>query len=235
MKYMGSKNRIAKYIIPIMLAHRSKEMPWVEPFVGGANIIDKVGGDRIGCDLDLYLIEALTSIRDFVDELPKNNLEFTESDYKRLRTSDDYQHKGYAGFAFSYGAKWLGGWRRDKTESRDYVGEAFRNALKQTENIQGVLFKNESYQDLEFTVKSLIYCDPPYDGVTSYRSKFNHKVFWEWCRDRSKDGHVLFVSEYSAPSDFECLWERELSSSLTKDTGSKKAVEKLFRFVAEER
>ena len=39
---MGSKNRIAKEILPIMLAHRTPEMAWVEPFVGGANVIDKV-------------------------------------------------------------------------------------------------------------------------------------------------------------------------------------------------
>lgn len=36
MKYMGSKNRIAKYILPIMLREaESKEIDtWVEPFVG---------------------------------------------------------------------------------------------------------------------------------------------------------------------------------------------------------
>lgn len=47
---MGSKSRIAKYIIPIMQAHRKEDMTWVEPFVGGANVIDKVGGKRIGID-----------------------------------------------------------------------------------------------------------------------------------------------------------------------------------------
>jgi DNA adenine methylase len=41
MKYMGSKNRIAKYILPIMLKERGQRI-WVEPFVGGANMIDKV-------------------------------------------------------------------------------------------------------------------------------------------------------------------------------------------------
>ena len=36
MKYMGSKNRIAKYILPIMLKDRKPNQYWVEPFVGGA-------------------------------------------------------------------------------------------------------------------------------------------------------------------------------------------------------
>ena len=34
MKYMGSKNRLAKHILPIMLKDRGGK-PWVEPFVGG--------------------------------------------------------------------------------------------------------------------------------------------------------------------------------------------------------
>jgi DNA adenine methylase len=34
MKYMGSKNRIAKEILPIMLKERGQRT-WVEPFVGG--------------------------------------------------------------------------------------------------------------------------------------------------------------------------------------------------------
>ena len=77
MKYMGSKNRIAKYILPIMLAKRGSNQYWVEPFVGGANMIDKVSGKRIGSDSNFYTISALIAIRDYVDELPKNNKEFT--------------------------------------------------------------------------------------------------------------------------------------------------------------
>jgi DNA adenine methylase len=44
----------------------------------------------------------------------------------------------------------------------------------------------------------------------------------------SDRGHIVFVSEYNAPKDFKCVWEKEMVSSLTKDTGSKKAIEKLF-------
>ena len=44
----------------------------------------------------------------------------------------------------------------------------------------------------------------------------------------NKQGHKVFVSEYNAPEDFKCVWEKEINSSLTKDTGSKKATEKLF-------
>lgn len=230
MKYMGSKNRIAKHILPIMLAERTPNQWWVEPFVGGANLIDKVSGKRIGADINHYLIDALITIRDCVLDLPKTNSEFTEEDYKQLRKSDDYKYKGYAGFALSYSGKWLGGWRRDRLGKRDYVNESYKNALKQSPLLQGVRLVNESYLDLQIPENSLVYCDPPYDGATKYKDDFNHDIFWDWCRTQTKSGHTVFISEYNAPEDFECVWQKEIVSSLTKDTGSKKAVEKLFRY-----
>ena len=40
MKYMGSKNRIAKFVLPIMIKEVNEKgiTTWVEPFIGGANI-----------------------------------------------------------------------------------------------------------------------------------------------------------------------------------------------------
>lgn len=227
MKYMGGKTRIAKHIVPIMLAHRKPGMAWVEPFVGGGNVIDKVDGVRIGGDANKWAILALRSIRDNVHLLPKNNLEFTEEDYKRLRISDDYEFKGYAGFAFSYGAKWLGGWSRSNS-NRDYVSEAYRNALKQHEKLQGVDLVISSYEELVIPDNSLIYCDPPYANTTGYMCGIDHDSFWQWCRDRHGNGHAVFVSEYCAPDDFECVWSGVVASSLTKNTGAIVAQEKLF-------
>ena len=74
MKYMGSKNRIAKHILPIILKDRKENQYYVEPFVGGANIIDKVGGNRIGADINPYLIEffkGLQNSRDLIFDIPK--------------------------------------------------------------------------------------------------------------------------------------------------------------------
>ena len=229
MKYMGSKNRIAKEILPIMLEKRESRT-WVEPFVGGANMIDKVQGKRIGADINPYLIDALIAIRDYVIDLPKNNKEFTEENYKELRKNDNYKYKGYAGFAFSYSGKWLGGWCRDGLNKRDYVNESYKNAINQSPLLQDVILVNESYLDLQIPENSLIYCDPPYEGTTKYKDGFNHTEFWDWCRQKAKEGHIIFVSEYNAPNDFKCVWEKKIFSSLTKNTGSKVATERLFLY-----
>lgn len=44
MKYMGSKSRIAKDIVPIIqkCIDDNNLETYIEPFVGGANIIDKI-------------------------------------------------------------------------------------------------------------------------------------------------------------------------------------------------
>lgn len=101
MKYMGSKNRIAKYILPIMLAERKPDQWWVEPFVGGGNIIDKVDGKRLGADINEYLIAALILIRDFPETIPDI---ITEDDYKRVMSEPKVDGlTGFIGFAMSFG------------------------------------------------------------------------------------------------------------------------------------
>jgi DNA adenine methylase len=56
MKYMGSKNRISKYILPIISKELDNYTYYIEPFVGGCNLIDKVDGIRIGGDNNSFLI-----------------------------------------------------------------------------------------------------------------------------------------------------------------------------------
>jgi DNA adenine methylase len=46
---------------------------------------------------------------------------------------------------------------------------------------------------------------------------------------------IVYVSEYSAPDDFDCVWQCGTTSSLSANGvfgGSKRSVEKLFRVSA---
>lgn len=233
MKYVGSKSRIAKYILPIMLKHKTSKMTWVEPFVGGANIIDKVKGKRIGADINPYLIKALILIRDHPETIPEI---ITENDYQKVKNELKVDGlTGFIGFAMSFGGKWFGGYRRDVAGTRGCIENmktqtrrSKQNAIKQSKNLQNVKFVNKDYQDLQLPPNSFIYCDPPYEGTTKYKDDFDHKAFWQWCRNKANEGHTVFISEYNAPIDFKCVWQKEIVSSLTKNTGSKKGIEKLF-------
>jgi DNA adenine methylase len=93
------------------------------------------------------------------------------------------------------------------------------------------VFLNEDFSELfkQADENTVIYCDPPYEGTVKYKNGINHIEFWEWCRNKSKEGHTLFVSEYNAPNDFECVWQMELSNTLSKQNNFK-SVEKLFKF-----
>ncbi len=94
--------------------------------------------------------------------------------------------------------------------------------------VKGVRFIESSYSELDIPPNSIIYCDPPYEGTTKYKDDFNHILFWQWCREKAKEGHQVFISEYNAPDDFVCIWQQELNVSVAKNGKHKKAIEKLF-------
>lgn len=224
---MGSKNRHAKEMLPIILKDRKPEQWYVEPFVGGFNMIDKVDGNRIANDINHYLIDFARKLQE--GWLPPE--EISENDYKDIKDNkDSYDNYllGYVGFQLSYGAKWFGGYRRDKTSDRNYSLEAFNNVKKQAPLLKDMVIDCGEYHDLSIPDNSIIYCDPPYANTTKYKDDFDHDMFWCWVRDMSEQGHKVFVSEYNAPDDFKCVWEKTVNNTLTKQTGSKQGVERLF-------
>jgi len=231
MKYMGSKNRIAKHILPIMLKDRKEGQYWVEPFVGGANMIDKVTGNRIGADSNKFLISLLQHCEmQLSNDLPSR---IYEDDYAHIKNNQSLYSDfivGHIGFNASFGSKFFGGYARPRKVTgydRDLI--CGKNSLvKKMPLLQGVELLICSYDDLNIPPNSIIYCDPPYEGTTGYKDKFNHSDFWQWCRDKAKEGHTIFVSEYNAPDDFKCIWQQELNVSVAKDGKHKKATEKLF-------
>ena len=231
MKYMGSKARIVKQIAPMVLEFRQPGQMVYDVCCGGGNFIGHIPGPRTGIDVDPYAIAALKLIRDTPEVLPRNNRDFTEEDYRRIRNRNDPHEKaikGYAGYALSYGGKWFGGWCRDGQGRRDYVAEAYRNAVKQSRQLQGAVFVCANYSDFEYEPGSIIYADPPYRNTTTYKHGFDHDAFYDWLRAMNGAGHFVYISEYEMPDDFICIWERPLVSSLTKNTGARVGVERLF-------
>lgn len=237
MKYMGSKARHAKDILPIILAERKPGQVYVEPFVGGANTLDKVAGNRVGADFNPHLMAMWKAIAD--GWTPPSLV--SEEDYAKLaKTRPVTAECGYVGFSMSFGGKFFGGYRRDvagtkgcvvnmKTQSR----RSLTAMMAQQKALAGVDFRHCGYQDLIVPPASIIYCDPPYAGTTKYATgAFDHAAFWQWCDDRHAEGHSVFVSEYTAPPHWQCVWEKTVNNTLTKDTGSKQGVERLFTRMA---
>lgn len=237
MKYLCSKRRIAKYIVPILEKHRKPNQLYVEPFVGGANMIEHMSNQRIGFDVNKYVIALLNCIRDNPESLPCDNTILTEEKYKylsknyELLPSEMNALVGFAAIPVSFGGKWFGGWPRSMNNNgpRDHVKESFNNAQKQSSRLQGAKFKTRSFLDLKLRRKSLIYCDPPYHGTTKYVTDFDHDIFFDWCRLQHSEGHTVFVSEYNAPDDFDIVLEMESKVNFASTCKqSDKRTERLF-------
>ena len=239
MKYMGSKNRHAKELLPIILKDRRPGQCYVEPFVGGCNMIDKVGGIRVGNDIDIHLISLFRYVVDG-GVLPDYICEATYAKARNDAGAFELWEIGWIAFGCSYNGKKFGGFAgkivTKEGTHRNYQDECKRNLYRQAENLKGVRLGAENYWELiHLPEQSIIYCDPPYEGTTKYKDTppFDYDLFWQWCRNMTEAGHQVFISEYNAPADFECVWEKKVNNSLTKDTGSKMGVEKLFVYKAE--
>lgn len=228
MKYMGSKARHAKELLPIILGGRFPDQWYVEPFVGGANMIDKVSGPRIGSDANAHLIALWEAVASGWE--PPTVV--SEDEYREAQQSRSVDARtAFIAFGCSYSGKFFGGYARGdgKDGPRNYAAESARNILRQQSYLRGVDFRHSSYADLDIPPASIIYCDPPYAGTTKYATGgFDSDKFWIWCDDRVADGHSVYVSEYTAPDGWRCVWEKRVNNTLAKDTGSKQGVERLF-------
>lgn len=230
---MGSKSRIAKEIVPIIQSYIDDNniTVYVEPFVGGANVIDKIKCEiKIGNDSNKYLIALLKRVQQNLPLISNVSKDF----YTKVKINKDNFDDwvvGNVGFLASYNGKFFGGYSgKVKTKNgtvRDYYSESCRNIKKQ--NLNNIIFINKDFTKVPIArpnVKTLIYCDPPYYNTTTYQLEFNHNVFWDYVRKMSVNNIVL-VSEETAPDDFESIWEGNVTR--TQDNASRKqATEKLF-------
>lgn len=225
MVYMGSKRRIAKYILPIILANRTEGQWYVEPFCGGCNSINKVDGNRIAADNNKYLIALYKALQQ--GWVPKEY--YSKEEYQTAKDNMDIclpHLVGYLGFVCSFRGKFFNGYCGNDYLRKNGVVEHYQNEKRNS--LLRVYFYHYEYNKLEIPPKSIIYCDPPYQGTTGYKtSSFNHDAFWQWCRDKKAEGHTIFISEYNAPNDFKCVWQMDIKDSLSTRTTHIKT-EKLF-------
>lgn len=234
MKYMGSKARLAKDLAPIVngLIKTHEITTYIEPFVGGANMIEHIECEnKLGSDNNAYLIQMWNLLKD--GWTPPN--EITKEMYNDIKLNKEKYHGAtvaIAGFCATYNAKWFGGYagivNTKEGTTRNYYDESVRNIVKQIDKLKDVEFLNADYTNFSNYEDCLIYCDPPYQGTTQYGTSkdFNYERFWDWVREMSNKNIVL-VSEYNAPDDFVSFYEKQLTTTLDKNS-RKKDLEKLF-------
>ena len=228
MNYMGSKRRLAKYIVPILQhiidTHNLKY--YVEPFCGGCNIVDKIKGiPRIATDYNKYLIELYRNI----DKLSILDTNLSREEYNDIRESYKQKDKKYEdwyygaiGFLASYKVKFFNCYGvKDSKNIRNYFEEHIRGLVKQAQDLEEVKFYAKDYVYISKLENCLIYCDPPYKDTTKYvTGEFDHDKFWDVIREVSKK-NIVFVSEQTVPDDFKIVFEKDLKCTMDADKTKK--------------
>lgn len=246
MKYMGSKETIAKDIVPILqnLINEYHIKTYIEPFCGSCSIIEKIACEnRLAYDYNKYLIALLDYVAKggkLLDSVSKElyseaRLACRNEDYSKF----DLKDIGNIGFIASFNGRFFdGGYATpsyEKTKNgmryRDYYQEAKRNIEKQSPKLKNIVFHSCDYRDTLKCLsdeKCLIYMDPPYNNTKMYANatKFDYDEFWQLVREYSQK-HIIIVSEVSAPDDMTIIWQKKVARNMNP-ANKFRAVEKMY-------
>lgn len=239
MVYQGSKNRLAKYIVPILQNYIDKYsiITYIEPMVGGANVIDKIRcKNKIGSDINDELISLFNYIQSDTEiSIAPDNCTFEHySDVRenRKNNGDKYskEYTALIGYCASYGGRYFdGGYGRDSKGGRSIYNERVKNLKDQAFNLSDIEFRCCDYHHYKDIQGGLIYFDPPYKNTKQYsKQSIDYDEFYDFCRELSKK-NIVVVSEYNMPEDFVCIWEKDRKVLQKSDRKSGEiATEKLF-------
>ena len=239
--YQGGKKKIGKQLSIVLKQvekdHGKEDMDYFEPFCGMCGVLNHMNNGKrkiIANDLNTDIIMMWKAVQDgWVPEYK----EYDEEEYKQLVKDKPSKERSFYTIAHSFHNEFLGPRRSNIVmRGQNYITCAI-NGVKKI-NVDNVVFENKSYTD--YNPKGmLIYCDPPYMNNkfsrNIYFKDFDYKLFWNKMREWSKNNLVI-VSEYEAPEDFTCIWDKEYKWNVnavnqkTKENGSYnyKKIEKLF-------
>jgi hypothetical protein len=154
MHYLGSKARHADEITAITLAGRRPDQVYVEPFVGGGNVIVKVpqGAGRIANDKNFAMVALLDAVGN-KDWLPPETM--TQAEWRKImKWKDDLADRPWeeqALYAFAatgptFGSMWAGQWAKDYPgmEGTRYR-QARDAAIRDHAGLRGIEFHSGSF------------------------------------------------------------------------------------------
>lgn len=224
MRYQGGKDRLSKYIIPILEDYRLSDQVYLEPFVGGGSVLSRMSGRRIASDIHYPLIAMYRALQQGWN--PPSAVSKGEYEDAQQQSHKYAAHElAFIGYGCSWGGKWFGGYASG--EQRNYSNESRQNLLSMDLSSVDLLCGPYWMYRPE---NMLIYCDPPYEESTKYKSaeQFDHLRFWLTMRWWAQD-NVVFVSErVKVPTDVaELVWEIPHTGGIRSN--NEKPTEKLYR------
>lgn len=236
---MGGKGRIAKALSEVILNTTSRRETYWEPFVGGGAMAARMGQhfqvanySDIHADLILMWDAVLNH-----EWAPPTEVPYEQ--YQELRyATEPSALRGFAGFGGSFGGRWFEGYARGGHNAngtpRNHQAESARAVIKDAKTMRA-LAATHVFQADALTIApaagDVVYCDPPYAGTKNYSKtdRLDSEAFWQRALKWAEVGAHVFVSEYSAPGEWECIWEQPLRSSVRVGSAERHiATERLY-------
>ena len=211
MHYMGGKSKSASRIAQIINSGLRPGQLYLEPFCGACCVTNLVRAKRrVVADANLDLILMWSAIQGGWS--PPMGL--SEQKYEELRDSEPSALRGFAGIQCSFAGKWYSGYARDPKSNRNYTYNARKSLKSSMFSLHGVVFCCADYRSWK-PADAMIYCDPPYRGLTGYIAggKFDSDFFWDQVREWSKT-NTVYVSEMEAPADFKTVMDVQITGGL---------------------
>lgn len=231
-----------KYLLPIFTKGFDENTRFVDLFGGGMNVVSEIPlKNKVAVDLNVFVIELWKELqKNGMKNIPKEVSEEMYNDVKKCYLEGGTKYPcyiiGYVGTCASFGGSWFNGYARfNPNKNEDHIKEAYNGLKKQYENFKHLdttIFACCSYEEVDLKENDIVYCDPPYASTKKYETDFDNKGFWEWVRMNRHLVKDMFISEYDAPSDFDCIWQMEKKDALGTRKGKKQNVkiEKLFKY-----
>ena len=225
MRYVGGKYRASEKITEAILANTPWRDRYLEPFVGGASVTEKLAPhftDPVVCDFNenvTVLWEAV--LRHGWLPYPEH---VTEDMYREAMNDPEVSPwRSFVLFGASFGGKWRGGYGRQRGNDQSVSCETARSLRRAREALQGRVTVLPAAPYWEHTPGhgTVVYCDPPYAGTTGYATgDFDHDRFWATMDEWVSAGAHVFVSEKTGPSHWDVVWEKETTIMLNKGSGT---------------
>ena len=208
--YQGGKLRHGQRIADVITRITNERLPnhdgIVVPFAGMLHV-----ARRLPFRCPMQVSDISSDIVAFWSELQAGwepPSEISSDEYHQLRKQPPSALKTFACFACSYNGKEWGGYRPRKLEGcRNRVLQA-REQFQLAEVLSAFVFP-----DWPIPTNKVVYLDPPYrnNRIGGRFAKFDTEAFWKRAREWVDAGNLVFVSEWEAPDDWECVWETTMS------------------------
>lgn len=240
-RYMGGKGKIGKHVAERIL-EIEKKVPidtdsYFEPFVGMCGIMRHIPDTKpkFACDYSTDIINLWTQV--LKGWVPPSSMSREEFNFQKTQKSSAL--RCFAAHGASFGGVCFGSYIGDYNKGPEGIDTSSRSIIRVSKMVQDVIFlESRSYEEFS-PEKSTIYCDPPY--LTARRTilardnfkNFDHGLFWEKMRTWVKNKNIVIVSEYTAPLDFEAVWERQVSLFAVQNKHKGHRTEKLFMHVSQ--